>query len=91
MKYAYKSISCFLKGTAGLSLFLVNVNQPRNVQVIRLKQKLGTRQLPTGELLLDGMQARLISQTGRGVSSISPMLSVTRLHNAVASVSSMRR
>lgn len=78
-------------GTAGLSLFLVNVNQPRNVQVIRLKQKLGTRQLPTGELLLDGMQARLISQTGRGVSSISPMLSVTRLHNAVASVSSMRR
>ena len=69
----------------------MKVNQPANLQVIRLKQKLGTRQLPTGELLLDGMQAQLISPNGRGVSSIAPMLSVTRLHNAVASVASMRR
>lgn len=80
-----------IPGSKGLSLFLVNVDQPANVQVIRLKQKLGTRQLPTGELLLDGMRAELISPEGRGVSSIAPMLSVTRLHNAVASVASMRR
>jgi len=69
----------------------VKVDQPANLQVIRLKQKLGTKQLPTGELLIDGMQAELISPIGRGVSSIAPMLSVTRLHNAVASVASMRR
>jgi len=58
---------------------------------MRLKQKLGTKQLPTGELLLDGLEARLISPIGRGVASISPMLAITRLHNAAASVSSMRR
>ena len=69
----------------------MEVNQPNNLTVIRLKQKLGTKQLPTGELLLDGMQADLISPVGRGVASISPMLAITRLHNASASVSSMRR
>ena len=69
----------------------MKVNQPKNLTLIRLKQKLGTKQLPTGELLLDGMQADLISPEGRGVASISPMLAITRLHNASASVSSMRR
>lgn len=78
-------------GTKGLSLFLLKVDQPNHLQVMRLKQKLGTKQLPTGELLLDGLEARLISPIGRGVASISPMLAVTRLHNAAASVSSMRR
>lgn len=80
-----------MQGTKGLSLFLVQVDQPKHLQVMRLKQKLGTKQLPTGELLLDGLEARLISLPGRGVASISPMLAVTRLHNAAASVSSMRR
>ncbi len=78
-------------GTQGLSLFCLLVDQPKNLQVMRLKQKLGTKQLPTGELLLDGIEAQLISAPGRGVASISPMLSITRLHNAVASVASMRR
>jgi alkylation response protein AidB-like acyl-CoA dehydrogenase len=58
---------------------------------MRLKQKLGTKQLPTGELLLDGMTAELISPPGRGVPSISQMLNITRLHNASGSVSAMRR
>lgn len=67
------------------------MDQPSSLHVIRLKQKLGTKQLPTGELLLDGMNAELISQPGRGVSSISHMLNITRLHNAAGSVSGMRR
>ncbi|XP_046461468.1 acyl-CoA dehydrogenase family member 11-like isoform X2 [Daphnia pulex] len=78
-------------GTKGLSLFLVYVDQPSNLHLMRLKQKLGTKQLPTGELLLDGMTAELISPPGRGVASISQMLNITRLHNASASVSAMRR
>ena len=67
------------------------MDQPSNLHVIRLKQKLETKQLPTGELLLDGMKAELISPPGRGVASISAMLNITRLHNACASVSAMRR
>lgn len=65
--------------------------QLNNIQVMRLKNKLGTRQLPTGELLLDGTEAELISDFGRGIPSISHMLTSTRIQNAVASVSLMRR
>lgn len=62
-----------------------------NIQVMKLKNKLGTRQLPTGELLLDGTEAELISDFGRGIPSITPMLTSTRIQNATASVSGMRR
>ena len=33
-----------------------------NMQIIRLKDKLGTRQLPTAELLLDGVIAHKVSK-----------------------------
>jgi alkylation response protein AidB-like acyl-CoA dehydrogenase len=45
---------------------------------MKMKNKLGTRQLPTAELLLDGCKAQLISEEGRGIASISNMLTVTR-------------
>ena len=32
-----------------------------NLELVRLKDKLGTRQLPTAELLLDGTSALLVS------------------------------
>lgn len=52
---------------AGLpvSLFYIKMRKPdnslNNMEIIRLKDKLGTRQLPTAELLLKGTQALLIS------------------------------
>ena len=58
---------------------------------MKLKNKLGTRQLPTGELLLDGTLATLVSPSGRGIPSISSMLTVTRMHNVVSSVGYMRK
>jgi len=58
---------------------------------MKLKNKLGTRQLPTGELLLDGAEAELVSNQGRGVASISQMLTITRIHNGAASTAYMRR
>ena len=61
------------------------------MEVVRLKNKLGTRQLPTAELLLDGTVARLASAPGRGVASIAPMLTVTRLHNSLMAAGVMRR
>lgn len=62
-----------------------------NIHVMKLKNKLGTRSLPTGELLLDGTEADLISEPGRGVSCIANMLTMTRIHNATHSVSAMRK
>ncbi|CAI4226181.1 unnamed protein product [Auanema sp. JU1783] len=83
------------KGTGGLTLFLLRIRNDdgslNGIQMVRLKDKLGTRQLPTAELLLDGCEAEKVSVQGRGVIGISNMLNITRIHNAVASISGMRR
>ena len=83
-------------GSRGLSLFCVEVEREpgrgwRGITVGRLKDKLGTRALPTAELTLEGAEATLIGEPGRGVANISGMLNVTRLYNAIAAVSGMRR
>ncbi|NXD70769.1 ACD11 dehydrogenase, partial [Eolophus roseicapillus] len=86
--------SC-LMGSGGLSLFFLKVRDEEgklnNIQVQRLKDKLGTRQMATAELWLDGAKAELISAEGRGVASISNMLNITRIHNVIGAVASMRR
>ena len=56
-----------------------------------MKDKLGTRQLPTAELLLKGTEALLISEPGKGVKLISNMLTVTRIYNSATAVGLMRR
>ncbi len=38
-----------------------------NIEVVRLKDKLGTRQLPTAELVLRGTKAIRVSDVGQGV------------------------
>ena len=49
------------QGTKGLSMFYLEIRDQdgnlNNIEVQRLKDKLGTRQLPTAELLLDGVKA----------------------------------
>ena len=83
------------EGSRGLALFLVELRDPngrlRNIQVNRLKDKLGTRKVPTAELTLDGTPATLVGSATDGVRGITPMLSVTRTWNAVCAVSGMRR
>uniref|UniRef100_A0A1I7ZLQ5 Acyl-CoA dehydrogenase family member 11-like n=1 Tax=Steinernema glaseri TaxID=37863 RepID=A0A1I7ZLQ5_9BILA len=84
------------QGSHGLSLFYLNIRDPETkklngIQMLRLKNKLGTKQLPTAELLLDGTKATKLSDDGRGVACIANMLNITRIHNAVASVAGMRR
>jgi alkylation response protein AidB-like acyl-CoA dehydrogenase len=82
-------------GSRGLALFLVELRDGsgrlRNIFVNRLKDKFGTRKVPTAELTLDGTPATLVGQPGDGVRAITPMLSVTRTWNAISAVSSMRR
>ena len=43
---------------------------------------MGTKQLPTAELLLKGSSALLISPLGKGIKYISHMLNITRMYNA---------
>ncbi len=82
-------------GSRGLALFYVEPrnpdNQLQNIQILRLKDKLGTRKLPTAELILDGTPATLVGQTTDGVKAIAPMLNITRTWNAVCAIGYMRR
>merc|ERR1719189_1190000 len=79
-----------LEGGARLGMFYLKTRdeagQLNNIQVMKLKNKLGTRQLPTAELLLDGVSAQLVGEAGRGVAAIANMLPITRLHNVAMSV-----
>ena len=78
-----------------LSVFLVRLRDDegrlRGIRVDRLKDKLGTRALPTAELTLDGAPAHLVGGVGHGVKKISALFNVTRVYNAVAAVAGMRR
>jgi alkylation response protein AidB-like acyl-CoA dehydrogenase len=83
-------------GSRGLSLFCVRVRRDEHhalqgIRVDRLKDKLGTKALPTAELTLDGLRAERIGPVGRGVATIATMLNVTRFYNAVSSCSGMSR
>ncbi|XP_056146534.1 acyl-CoA dehydrogenase family member 11-like [Lampris incognitus] len=85
-----------ISGSRGLSLFYAEVSRDlegrlKGIEVQRLKDKLGTRQMPTAELLLDGLPAHRLADEGRGVASIANMLTVTRIHNSVSAVAAMRR
>src|SRR5829696_933985 len=83
------------RGSAGLSLFFVELRDQQGtlqgIRVNRLKEKLGTRALPTAELTLDGAPARLVGGSGHGVRKIAALLNITRLYNAVCAASGMRR
>ncbi|HLU68039.1 MAG TPA: acyl-CoA dehydrogenase family protein [Kofleriaceae bacterium] len=82
-------------GGRGLALFYVELRDEdgrlRNIQINRLKDKLGTRKVPTAELTLDGAPATPVRGLDSGVRNIVPMLSVTRTWNAVAAAWAMRR
>ena len=83
-------------GGHGLALFYVECRDEqgrlRNISLNRLKEKLGTKKLPTAELMLQGTPATLVTgETTGGVRGITPMLNVTRTWNAVTAVCSMRR
>ncbi|KAH0843980.1 hypothetical protein AYO21_02257 [Fonsecaea monophora] len=53
------------------------------VRIQRLKNKVGTKALPTAELELRGMRAWLIGEEGKGVREIAGLINITRMHNAV--------
>lgn len=78
-----------------LSMFLLELRDAggwlNGIQVHRLKDKLGTRALPTAELTLAGTPAQRIGAPGHGVRNIATVLNITRLYNSVCAVSYMRR
>ncbi|WP_338728972.1 acyl-CoA dehydrogenase family protein [Haladaptatus sp. DJG-WS-42] len=83
------------EGTKGLSLFLVPhrlENGDLNAAIYRrLKDKLGTTSVPTGEVEFHGATAYLIGKPEHGFRYMTEMLNLERLSNAFASVGVMGR
>jgi acyl-CoA dehydrogenase len=82
-------------GSRGLALFYLETRNedgtPNGILVNRLKDKLGTRKLPTAELTLDGARAVPVAGLTGGVRTVAPMLTVTRTWNAVVAAAGMQR
>src|SRR5438876_7670613 len=82
-------------GTRGLALFLVPRDHPderrNSYRIDRLKDKLGTRAMATGEVTLDGAYAELVGEADHGFVQMTAMLNVTRMHNAITAAGIMRR
>jgi alkylation response protein AidB-like acyl-CoA dehydrogenase len=82
-------------GGKGLALFFLRVRAEdgrlNGLTVHRLKDKLGTRHLPTAELLLDGAIAEPVAGLSDGIRNMSSMLNITRTWNAVCAVAGMQR
>ncbi|SAH87149.1 acyl-CoA dehydrogenase [Bordetella ansorpii] len=82
-------------GMKGISLFLL----PRHLddgsvnayRIIRLKDKLGTRSMASGEIRLEGAVAYLVGEPGRGFVQMADMVNNSRLSNGVRAAGLMRR
>src|SRR5215204_1197038 len=73
----------------GLSCFLLERGPGMEFQ--RLKDKLGTRSLPSSEVEFRAAPARLLGEEGRGVATIIEMVTHTRLDCVIGSAAGMRR
>ena len=82
-------------GGRGLAVFYLELRDQegrlKNIQINRLKDKFGTRKLPTAELTLQGTPAIPVAGLENGVRNITPMLNITRTWNAVGAAYGMRR
>lgn len=61
------------------------------VRISRLKDKMGTKSLPTAELELKDMRGWLIGEEGKGIHEIATILTITRLHSAIAALGYLGR
>jgi acyl-CoA dehydrogenase len=82
-------------GSAGLGLYLVPSHlengQTNQYLIRRLKDKLGTKGLPTGEIDLLGAEAMEIAGPPHGFKLMMEALEYSRVHNAVGAAGVQRR
>ncbi len=74
-------------GTRGLETFLILTSDNPGVRIDRLKEKLGVRSMPTGEVTLEAAPGEPVGD----FRAITEMLNLSRLYNSVASVAVMGR
>jgi acyl-CoA dehydrogenase len=82
-------------GTKGLALFAL----PRRLKdgsrnayrIVRLKDKLGTRSMASGEILLEGAVAYLVGDAEQGLKQMMEQVNLSRLSHGVRAAAMMRR
>ena len=76
-------------GTKGLSLFLLPKEladgTANHYRIVRLKDKLGTRAMASGEVVLAGAVAWLVGDLAQGFKQMAEMVNQSRLSNGVRS------
>ncbi|GAF48158.1 acyl-CoA dehydrogenase family protein [Rhodococcus wratislaviensis] len=82
-------------GTRGLGMFLVPRTRPdgsrNSYRVDRLKNKLGTRSMASGEVTLVDTYALPVGQLSRGIQQMLEMVNHSRVSNIMRSTALMRR
>ncbi|MFJ5563762.1 acyl-CoA dehydrogenase family protein [Lysinibacillus xylanilyticus] len=82
-------------GSKGLTLFAVPWRKEdgtvNNLRIRRLKDKLGVRAVPSGEVEFDGALAYVVGDPNKGIYYMLEALNLSRICNAVASIGIMRR
>ncbi|WP_342729380.1 acyl-CoA dehydrogenase family protein [Bradyrhizobium sp. B097] len=82
-------------GTKGVGLFLMprflDDGSQNHYRIVRLKDKLGTRSMASGEIKLDGAIAYAVGKLDRGFVQMAEMVNSSRLSNGVKSTALMRR
>jgi acyl-CoA dehydrogenase len=82
-------------GTRGIGLFLMprtlDDGSPNHYRIVRLKDKLGTRSMASGEISMQGAVAYAVGRLDRGFVQMAEMVNWSRLSNGVKSTALMRR
>ncbi|WP_137123645.1 acyl-CoA dehydrogenase family protein [Roseomonas sp. HF4] len=82
-------------GIKGVSLFLVPRvlpdGTPNGYRIVRLKDKLGTRSMASGEIALQGATAWMLGEPGAGMRQMADMVNNSRLSNGVRAAGMMRK
>jgi len=82
-------------GSKGLTLFAVPWRKDdgtvNDLRIRRLKDKLGVRAVPSGEVEFDGALAYVVGDPNKGIYYMLEALNLSRICNAVASIGIMRR
>ncbi len=82
-------------GLGGVSLFLLprvlDDGAANHYRILRLKNKLGSRSMASGEIRLEGALAYLVGEPGRGFQQMADMVNHSRLSNGMRAAGLMRR
>lgn len=84
-----------IKGTKGLSIFLVEKKLPSGelnpMETIRIKDKLGVRSMASAECVLTDTVGKLVGNEFAGFKIMVEMINISRLYNSVGALASSRR